>query len=88
MSKLFAVSVGILIAELIERYHYVLKSGCRVEHLQLINRRNEWEKALATYAIVAWRLLWLTYQARQHPELPCDTILETHEWQSLYCHIH
>ena len=20
--------------------------------------------------------------------MPCDTILETHEWQSLYCHIH
>ncbi len=26
--------------------------------------------------------------ARQNPELPCDTILETHEWQSLYCHVH
>ncbi len=72
---------------LIERYHYVLKSGCRIEHLQL-ETAERIKKALATYAIVAWRLLWLTYQARQNPELPCDTILETHEWQSLYCHIH
>ncbi len=72
---------------LIERYHYVLKSGCRIEHLQLETAERV-KKALATYAIVAWRLLWLTYQARQNPELPCDTILETHEWQSLYCHIH
>ena len=72
---------------LIERYHYVLKSGCRIEHLQL-ETADRIKKALATYAIVAWRLLWLTYQARQNPELPCDTILETYEWQSLYCHVH
>lgn len=72
---------------LIERYHYVLKSGCRIEQLQL-ETAERIQKALATYAIVAWRLLWLTYQARQNPELPCDTILETHEWQSLYFHFH
>ncbi len=61
--------------------------GCRIEQLQL-ETAERIKKALATYAIVAWRLLWLTYQARQNPELPCDTILETHEWQSLYCHFH
>ena len=44
------------------------------------------KKALATYTIVAWRLLWLTYQARENPLLPCDTILEKYEWQSLACH--
>ncbi len=52
---------------LIERYHYVLKSGCRVEELQL-ETAERMEKALATYAIVAWRLLWLTYEARKNPE--------------------
>lgn len=72
---------------LIERYHYVLKSGCRLEQLQL-ETAERLEKALATYAIVAWRLLWLTYQARVHAELPCDTVLQAHEWQSLYCQIH
>ena len=70
---------------LIERYHYVLKSGCRIEQLQLKNAERI-KKALATYTIVAWRLLWLTYQARENPNLPCDTILEQYEWQSLYCH--
>lgn len=70
---------------LIERYHYVLKSGCRIEQLQLKSAKRI-EKALATYSIVAWRLLWLTYQSRQNPNLPCDTILEQYEWQSLYCH--
>lgn len=72
---------------LIERYHYVLKSGCRIEQLQLKSAERI-KKALATYSIVAWRLLWLTYQTRENSSLPCDTILEQDEWQSLYCHFH
>jgi hypothetical protein len=72
---------------LIERYHFVLKSGCRLEQLQL-EHAERIQRALATYCIVAWRLLWLTYEARQHPDAPCDQVLETHEWQALYCHFH
>jgi hypothetical protein len=72
---------------LIERYHFVLKSGCRLEQLQLEEARRI-QRALATYCIVAWRLLWLTYEARQNPDTPCDKVLEAHEWQSLYCRIH
>jgi Transposase DNA-binding/Transposase Tn5 dimerisation domain len=67
---------------LIERYHYTLKSGCGIEKLQLETARRM-EMALATYSIVAWRLLWLTYEARFNPDVPCDTVLETYEWQSL-----
>ncbi len=67
---------------LIERYHYTLKSGCGIEKLQLETGRRI-EMALATYSIVAWRLLWITYQARLHPDESCDTVLEAHEWQSL-----
>jgi hypothetical protein len=37
---------------------------------------------------VAWRLLWLTYEARVHPEASVETVLEEHEWQALYCTIH
>jgi hypothetical protein len=44
--------------------------------------------ALALYSIVAWRLLWLTFQARQTPDAPCRRILEPHEWQALYCTVH
>lgn len=72
---------------LIERYHYVLKSGCRIEQLQL-ETAERIHRALATYTIVAWRLLWITYLARYHPDTPADTVLETHEWQALYCTIH
>ena len=37
---------------LIERYHYVLKSGCGIEKLQL-ETAERLEMALATYSIVA-----------------------------------
>ncbi len=72
---------------LIERYHFVLKSGCGLEKLQLETGRRI-EMALATYSIVAWRLLWLTYQARLHGEESCESFLEEHEWQSLCATIH
>ncbi|HIK08342.1 MAG TPA: IS4 family transposase [Trichormus sp. M33_DOE_039] len=67
---------------LIERYHYTLKSGCRIEELQL-ETGQRLSMALATYSIVAWRLLWLTYQARHNPEQSCETVFTTVEWQSL-----
>jgi hypothetical protein len=72
---------------LIERYHYTLKSGCRLEQLQL-ETADRLERALATYAIVAWRLLWLTYEARRHPAESIEGILPGHYWIALYCHIH
>ncbi len=67
---------------LIERYHYTLKSGCGIEKLQLETVRRI-EMALATYTIVSWRLLWLTYSARTNPMASSAEVLETHEWQSL-----
>jgi hypothetical protein len=40
---------------LIERYHFVLKSGCYLEKLQL-ETAQRLERALALYCVVAWRL--------------------------------
>jgi Transposase DNA-binding/Transposase Tn5 dimerisation domain len=71
---------------LVERYHLVLKSGCRLEALQL-ETGERLQRALATYSIVAWRLLWLTYEARQDPLKPCDQVLEPAEWQALSARI-
>lgn len=68
---------------LIERFHYVLKSGCYLEKLQL-ERRERIQRALATYSIVAWRILWITYEARENPEKEVEGILEKEEWQALY----
>lgn len=33
------------------------------------------EKALRLYSVVAWRLLWLTYLAREDPQAPADEVL-------------
>lgn len=54
----------------IERYHYCLKGGCRVEQLQL-STAERLEKAIATYVVVAWRFLYLTYTARGYVK-PCS----------------
>ena len=72
---------------LIERYHFVLKSGCQLEELQL-ETAERLEKALATYCIVAWRLLWLTYQSRKTPDISCESAFQTYEWHALYTFTH
>jgi len=71
---------------LIERLHYVLKSGCKLEESQL-REEKRLERLLGIYTLVAWKLLWLTYQARQTPEVPCTHALQVHEWQALYAFI-
>lgn len=68
---------------LIERYHFVLKSGCRVERLQL-ETADRLRRALATYSAVAWRLLRLTYEARRRPDAPCEPVLGRDEWEVLH----
>jgi hypothetical protein len=67
---------------LIERFHYTLKSGCHIEHLQL-ETAERLIKALATYSIVAWRLMALTYQARLYPDSPCTQVFTHPEWRLL-----
>ena len=68
---------------LIERFHYVLKSGCRLEDRQL-RTRARLQRLLGVFSDVAWHLLWLTYQSRQTPEAPCTRILARRQWQILY----
>lgn len=68
----------------IERYHLTLKSGCKVEELQL-ETLERLQNALAVYSIIAWRILWITYEARETPEAPCTVVLQDHEWKALYC---
>lgn len=72
---------------LVERYHFVLKSGCKIEGLPL-RTADRLERALAVYAIAAWRLLWLTYLARADPEAPCAVALAPAEWRVLCAATH
>ncbi len=67
----------------IEIYFKVLKSGCKIEELQL-ERASRIEPALSLYMIVAWRVLYLTMLGRGYPALPCDVVFETEEWKAVY----
>ena len=71
----------------IEVFHRVLKSGCRVEKLQL-KAEDRIKPALALYIIVAWRILYLMKLGRQCPELPCDWVFAEAEWKSLSSVVH
>jgi hypothetical protein len=68
---------------LVERYHYVLKTGCQVEALQL-QTEARLERAVAVYCLVAVQVLWLTYLGREQPELPCELALDRDSWQALW----
>jgi hypothetical protein len=63
---------------LIERLHYTLKSGLGAEKLQ-IDDAVSLAHALALYYVIAWRLLFLTHTAREHPDAPATTVLATDE---------
>jgi hypothetical protein len=68
---------------LIERYHYILKSGCQVEELQL-ETAARLMNAIATYCTVGWRIFFSTYLARNDPEADARTILSQDELEVLY----
>jgi hypothetical protein len=72
---------------LIERFHFVLKSGCALEDRQF-SQADRLHRFLALANVVAWRLLWLTYVSRGCPDLPCTVAFEEYEWQALYSYVH
>lgn len=57
----------------VEPFHYTLKSGLRAESLQ-IDDAHTLAHCLATYYLVAWRLLYVTHLAREAPEAPATTV--------------
>lgn len=68
----------------IERFHYILKSGCEIEKLQ--NRTAERiQKLILIYSIISARILGMTYMARHCPENLCTLFFEEAEWKVLYC---
>lgn len=69
---------------LIEQYHFLLKTGCQAERLQL-QTAARLERAVAVCCLVAVQLLWLTYLQREQPEAPCTVAFAEAEWQALCC---
>ena len=68
---------------LIEIFFRILKSGCRVESLQL-SSMERLERALVIYLIIAWRILHVVTWGRECPDLPCDVVFDTEEWQAAW----
>jgi hypothetical protein len=71
----------------IERFHFVLKSGCKIEERQL-DTVEAMQRAIPVFSTVAWRLLWLTLQSRETPDACCTMILKEFEWQALWTTLH
>jgi len=68
---------------LIERFHYILKSGTKIEELQL-KQATSLQKAISVYSLAAFRIMQLVYESRQYPQLNCEVILTKAQWQTLY----
>jgi len=71
----------------VEVFHKIWKSGCRIEAVRL-RARKALENYLSLMAIIAWRLLWLTWVARERPDAPATEVLTPEEWQALYMFLH
>lgn len=57
----------------IEEFHRVLKSGCGVEkHKQ--DHANKLKRVIAIDMVIAWRIMLLTLQGRECPEMPAEII--------------
>ena len=69
----------------IEEFHRVLKSGCKVESLDYANVERV-QCALAVYMVIAWRIMILLKTGREHPELPAEVILDDLEIKVLKKH--
>jgi len=65
----------------IEVFFRVLKTGCRIEEIQLKTAQALYP-CLALYLIVAWRILYLTHLSRECPDLPCSVVFAEVEWQA------
>jgi hypothetical protein len=67
----------------IEEYFKTLKTGCRVESLQLETMARV-KNALAFYEIIAWRIMYITFLSRTDPDIPCDEVFSPNEWKSVW----
>lgn len=71
---------------IIELFFKFLKSGCKVEDRQLKDGERL-KNCIVIDAIIAWRVMFLTYIGRAIPNLPASVIFEEYEWKALYVFI-
>lgn len=68
----------------IERFHYVLKSGCNAEKIQQ-RSYDRIKPVLFIYSVIALYIMTITYLGRVTPDMKCDVFLDEDEWKILYC---
>jgi hypothetical protein len=67
----------------IEVYFRILKTGCKVEDIQL-ETTSRLKNSLAFYQIIAWRVLYLTFLNRECSDMACTAVFEDYEWQPVW----
>lgn len=72
---------------LIERFHYILKSGTKIEELQL-KQGERLQKAISVYSMGAFRIMQMVYQSRHDPQVNCEVVFTKAQWVTLYMLIH
>ena len=68
----------------IERFHFILKSGCKIEK----NQAREYERLkflTLLYSVIALQILNLTYLGKKCPEISSEIVFDKEEWKILYC---
>jgi len=67
----------------IERFHFVLKSGTKVEEIQ----QRTYEKikpVIFIKSVIAMFIMTITYVGRIMPDIPCDVFFDDDEWKTMY----
>ncbi|MES1226707.1 MAG: IS4 family transposase [Bacteroidota bacterium] len=67
----------------IEIYFRILKTGCKIEELQL-EHFDRIKVCLSLYMIIAWRIQMLIKFGKEVPEMPCDVLFDGDEWKAAY----
>jgi len=71
----------------IERFHFVLKSGCNAEKIQ--QRTFERIKpVLLIYSVIALYIMSVTFAGRILADMPCSFLFDDDEWKILYRIVH
>jgi hypothetical protein len=74
----------------LERFHYVLKSGCKIEYPQE-RTMEKMKKLILIYSVIAAFIMNtafimnLTYIGCVYPDIPCSLVFDEGEWKLLYC---
>lgn len=66
----------------IERYFFILKSGCKIEELKL-RTAGALYKLISIYCIIAWRIFWMTMINRESESLSAKVALTPTEIKTL-----